>query len=141
MPGRARRPAKAWVYSPAPPPKPTVPAAIKAELEARARELVESELKPKNIKPPPEDQSFNYIVDIYTKWYRSYFYFCAKYACPGPNAISPFFEAKFARMEYAGEGEFNLSFMRHTGQWVELYQGLSIDECLTNIRDDAFFTL
>ena len=139
MPGRARRPAMAWVYSPPRSPKPTVPAAIKAEPEARANELVESELKSKSIKPPPEDPQFNYIVDIYTKWYRSSFYFCARYACPGPNAISPFFETKFARMEYAGDGEFNLSFMQYTGQWFELYQGLSIDQCLASIRHDPFF--
>lgn len=30
-------------------------------------------------------------VDIYAKWYRRYFYFCAKYCSPAPNALSPFF--------------------------------------------------
>jgi len=127
---------KTWGYSPSKPAMPEVPEAIKVELEAKAAELVESVLKPGHIKPPPEDSSWNYIVDIYSKWYRSYFYFCAKYACPGPNAISPFFEAKFARMEYTGEGRFSLSYMRHTEKWWELYTGLSIDECLAEIRDD-----
>ncbi len=28
----------------------------------------------------------------------------------------PDFEAKFARMQYAGKGRFHLAFMRHTGQ-------------------------
>ncbi len=37
-------------------------------------------------------------------------------------------------MEYAGNHRFHLSFMRHTGQWVELYTGLSLDECLAAIR-------
>lgn len=78
---------------------------------------------------------FNYIVDVYTKWYRSSFYFCATYACPGPQAISSSFETKFARMEYAGDGLFNLSYMRHTGKWFEIFKGLSIDECLETIRD------
>jgi hypothetical protein len=91
-----------------------VPENIKAEVETKAKELVESFLKPEYIKPPPEDMRVNYVVDIYTKWYRSYFYFCEKYASPSPIAIPPFFEAKFGRMEYVGECLFNLSYMRHT---------------------------
>jgi hypothetical protein len=42
-------------------------------------------------------------------------------------------------MEYVGNGKFALSFLRHTGQWVELYDGLTVDECLTAIRDDPWF--
>jgi hypothetical protein len=132
---------KAWFFSPQKSPKPKVPENIKIEVETKANELIESFLKPEYIKPPPDDMRFNYVVDIYTKWYRNYFYFCAKYACPGPNAISPFFESKFARMEYAGDGLFNLSYMRHTGQWFEIFQDLSMDECLETIKDFPHFQL
>ena len=79
-----------------------------------AVELVEAILKPRYIKPPLKNEQFNYIVDIDTRWYRNYFYFCAKCACPGPNAISSFFEVKFARLEYAGDDPFHLSFIRYT---------------------------
>ena len=130
---------KGWIYNPPKQPKPKVPANVKAELERKAEILVETILKPAHVKPPPEDARFNYIVDIYTKWYRSYFYFCAEYYCPGPNAIAPSFEAKFARLEYAGENSFALSFVRHTGQWVEIYTGLPMDECLALIEDDPLF--
>ncbi len=130
---------KTWVYVPPRSPKPTVPAALKLEVEAKARDLVESVLKPRHVKPPPDDVRFNYIVDIGTKWYRSYFYLFATYLCPGPNALSPSFEAKFARLEYTGSGSFSLAFMRHTGQWVEVYSDLSVDQCLQAIKDDPFF--
>jgi hypothetical protein len=130
---------KMWVYSPPRQPKPKVPESIKIDLEKKAEALVETVLKPTHIKPPPEEARFNYIVDICTKWYRSYFYFCAKYHCPGPNAISPFFDTKFARLEYIGNSRFNLSFMRHTGKWVEIYTDLSADECLSAVEDDPFF--
>jgi hypothetical protein len=130
---------KTWVYSPSKGPKPKVPAHVKAELERKANALVEAALKSAHVKPPPEDARFNYIVDIYTKWYRNYFYFCARYHVPGPNAIKPFFEAKFARMEYIGNDRFALSFMRYTEQWVELYTDLSMDECLSAIQDEPFF--
>jgi len=130
---------KRWIYSPPKPPKPKVPESVKEEVERRGNELVESTLKPEHIQPPPEDARFNYLVDIHTKWVRCYFYFCATYHSPGPNAISPYFEMSFARMEYVGDNKYNLSYMRHTGQWWEIRQGLSLDECLEAIRDEPHF--
>ena len=130
---------KTWIYKPPRGSKPKVPDTIKLDVEAKGREIVETILKPKHIKPPPLDKHCNYIVDIYTKWYRNYFYLCTKYACPGPNAISPYFEAKFARLEYIGNGRFNLSYMRHTEKWWEIYFDLSIDECIAAIRDESLF--
>jgi hypothetical protein len=130
---------KQWVYSPSKAAKPPLPDAIKAELDAKAAALIEQHIKPQHLQPPPEDSQLNYLIDIWTKWYRGYFYFCGTYACPGPNALSPTFEVRFARMEYVGGSRFNLAFMRYTGQWVELYQALTIDECLTAIRDEPFF--
>jgi hypothetical protein len=52
---------------------------------------------------------------------------------------SPTFEEKFARMEYVGDAKFALSFMRHTGKWVALFTGISVDECLKAIQDDPWF--
>jgi hypothetical protein len=130
---------KGWIYSPPKLPKPKVPENIQTEVETKASELIESFLKPHYIKPPPEDKRFSYIVDIYAKWYRSYFHFYAKYCCPAPNCISPFFETKFARLEYVRSNLFNLSYMRHTEQWFEFFTDLSIDECLATIKDDPHF--
>jgi hypothetical protein len=72
--------------------------AILRQLEAQR----EAELKPEHIKPPPKNAKWNHIVDLYTKWHRKYFYFCAEYACPGPSAMSPYFEMGFARLKYTG---------------------------------------
>src|SRR6266566_3680549 len=80
------------MYSSPKQPKPKIPDTLKAEVTTRANELIDTILKPKNIQPPPENPRFNYIVDIYGKWYHSAFYFCTKYCCPGHNAISPSFE-------------------------------------------------
>ncbi|MBA3323452.1 MAG: hypothetical protein H0T45_18680 [Pyrinomonadaceae bacterium] len=130
---------KMWVYCPPKPPQPTVPETLKAEVSEKANQLLESTLKRQYIKPPPKDYQFNYLVDLYTKWYRSYFYFCSKYACPGPSAISPFFEARFARMQYVGDRRFNLAFMRHTGEWLEIFTVLSVEECLDAVKDGGYF--
>jgi hypothetical protein len=88
-----------------------VSAPVKIEVEEKVRQFVETVLKPKYIAPPPHEGDSNYLVDIYTKWYRSYLYLCAKYACPGPNALAPFFESKFARLEFiGGSSRFNSSY-------------------------------
>jgi hypothetical protein len=117
----------------------SVSAPIKAAMEAKARDLIENVLKPKHVQPPPKDGRFNFIIDIGAKWHGNYFYFFATYACPGPNALSPTFESKFAKMEYLGLDRFALSFMRHTGEWVGIYDSLSADECMKAIRDDPWF--
>ena len=81
--------------------KAALPERIKAEMDAKATKLVEK-LKPKYVKPPPKKPQFNYITDVWIKWIGGTLYFGTTYACPFPDAISPSFEAKFARMEHVG---------------------------------------
>ena len=68
-----------------------------------------------------------------------FFYSSAERAVPGPNAMVPSFESKFARLTYTGAERFTLSFMRYTGEWIELYEDLSVEECLEAIKTDAYF--
>jgi len=131
-------PPKMWVYAPRSAPKVKVPDAVKSEVSQQGQRLID-EWTPHYVKAPPEGSHFNYMVDLFTKWQRHYFYFVAKYACPGPTALSPFFEAPFTRLEYVGENRFNLSFMRHTGKWVEVEQGLTLAKALDSIRHDGFY--
>ena len=131
---------KVWVYKPPREPKPAVPESTGVDVERICNELVETVLKPDHIKPPPKDKKFNYLVDIYTKWYRNYFYFCSKYLCPHPDAISPSFEDKFARLEYVGKDRFNRSYMRHTGQWWNFSREITLDECIEAIKEMPHFT-
>jgi len=112
---------------------------IKQEVDQKAGDLIEIVLKPKHIQPTPEGHQLNFLVDITTKWLGSKCFFISIYSSPGPHAISPTFETKFARMEYVRNAKFALSFMRHTGKWVELYDALSVDECLKAIQDDPWF--
>ncbi|MGE3537876.1 MAG: hypothetical protein AB7N91_10640 [Candidatus Tectimicrobiota bacterium] len=127
-----------WLHTPPKRPKPKVPDDVTAAVTAQAEQLL-AEWCPRYITAPPPGYQFNYIVELYGKWFRSYFYLCAKYACPGPTALSPFFEARFARLEYVGDRKFNLAFMRHTGQWVELEQDVTIDQCFQSLRKDSFY--
>jgi hypothetical protein len=127
-----------WIWAPDKRHKPKVPAATKAAVTQRADDLVEKVLKKKYIQPPPKNLRWNYLIDIYTKWHGSFFYFCSVYACPGPDAISPQFESRFARLEYVSPDRFNMAYMRHTEEWCELYRGVSLAEALQAVEDDVY---
>src|SRR5260370_40526617 len=90
---------KVLMYSQPKGPQPKIPETLKTEVTTKANEFIDSVLKPRYIQPPHDNPHFNYIVDIYRKWYHSSFYFCSKYCCPSPDAISSSFEARFARMQ------------------------------------------
>lgn len=129
---------KAWTIRPAKK-SAAVPDSIKREVALKADDVIANVLKPRYVQPPPESEEFNYISDIGAKWYRHYFYFVSTYTCPGPNALAPTFEEKFARMEYIGDSKFAMYFMRHNGEWVGVYDALSVDECMKAIQDDSWF--
>jgi hypothetical protein len=139
---KKRKPQKTWML-----PTPTqrtakapLPASTKTDVDARAVKLVEK-LESKYVKPPPKEPRFNYIIEVWTKWIGSTLYFGTTYACPGPNAISPSFEVKFARMEHLGGGRFALSYMRHTEKWFKLFPSLTADECLDAVENDCHFQM
>jgi len=121
-------------------PKAALSEKIKADVDSKGKKLV-AVLKPKYIKPPPENPRFNYIIDVWLKWLGSTLYFGTTYACPGPNAISPSCEVKFARMEHVGGGNFALSYMRHNDKWFRLFPSLTADECLNSIENDPTLQL
>lgn len=125
-----------WIYNPKPR---DVPQKLKLEIEAKARNLIDSELKKKHIKGKNPDNDYNYIVDIYYKWIGKRFYLCSKYNCPSPNAISPSFESKFARLEYISDNKFQLFFMRHTGEWIKLYPDISLEKAFNAIKEEPYF--
>lgn len=110
-------------------------------MTVQANTLIEKVLKACYIQPPPENPIFNHIINVYGKWYHRSFYFCATYRVAGPEPEVPTFEVKFARMHYAGSRLFHLAFMRYTSQWIEPCSALGLDECLTAVRDDPFFSL
>jgi hypothetical protein len=128
-----------WLPARSRPKTSSIPDAFKAHVAIKAEKFVETVLKPKLIQPPPKKPRFNYIIDVAAKWHGGSLFFVSTYACPGPTAISPTFEAKFARMEFIGSCKFNLSFMRHTGKWVLLHMYVSLDECLDAIENDYWF--
>lgn len=130
-----------WGYAPDRRTKPKVPDDLKTEVQKKADALVEKVLTPKYIKPPPKKPKWNYPIELWTKWHRSFFYFGSTWASPGPDRIAPTFEHRFARLEYVGEKKFNLAYFRHTGEWWTTHHGLTLGQCLKLIGEDGPFTL
>ncbi len=98
---------KTWVRSSLEPSQTKIPDDVKAAISAKAQHLIEADLKPAHIKPPPKKADFNYLIDLHVKCHGRSLIFCSTYACPGPHALSPTFESRFARMEYVGRDRFN----------------------------------
>ena len=130
---------RSWVAASTKRIKPTVPDTVKSMLKEKADKLIDEVIKPQHVKPAPTTNDYNYIADINSKWYRNYFYFYATYYCPSPNAIFPSFDTRFARIEYVANNPFNFAYMRHTEQWFELFEDLSMDDCLKLIEEDPTF--
>jgi hypothetical protein len=122
--------AKAWVYSP------TANVSQKLAITKDFDPIIQ-ELK-KHLKPLPVPQQFNQCVDVFSKWRGNQFYIMQKFKT-GENAIVDFFETGIARLEYYGEGKFNLAFFRYTGQWVALYEDISTEAAKKAILEDEWF--
>jgi hypothetical protein len=130
------KPKKVWMWVPPKPEKIAAPENEKVVLEAIFKSFLEK-MKPQWIQPPRKD--FGYVSDVYGKWYRNYYYFCALYRYEDPSFISPEREIKFARLEYAGPGHFHLSYFRHTGQWFQVFENLPLEECLDQVANNPIF--
>ena len=110
----------------------------KKRLKDIADQFVENFYKPALVKPPPEPR-FNYIVDVHTKWHGAYLQFIATYACPGPNALSPFFETSFARLGHFRADAWSLLARRHNDQWMVLGHQMTMEECFQEMRNNPWF--
>ena len=125
----------------APAKKGAVPELIKHTLSQRAEQFISDKFKAGlSIQAEAAKQhGFNYIVEVYTMWRGRYFYFIAKYRNPRENREEEYFEVRTTRMEYVGSQEFNLAYMRHTNQWFEVFQRLTLAECLETIEHNELF--
>ena len=109
----------------------------KTRIESQCQPLIEK-LKSQYVSKNP-DKKYNYLVDIYIKWYRDYLYFCEKYKSESPDRIVDEFEDKFVKLKITKKDKFDISYMRHTGKWNLIACDLSLTECLEMIEDTPTF--
>jgi hypothetical protein len=114
---------------------------LKKELTQKAERLIWKMFKP-GLPAQAEaarKYGFNYISDVYTVWRGRSFYFCARYCNPRDDVKEKQFEVRTTRMAHECGRQFNLSYMRHTGNWCEVFQGLSLEECLETIEKNELY--
>ena len=116
--------------------QPKPPEAEKTAITAACEKFIADVLKPRYL-PRIEPTSFNYPVDIYGKWHGNKYRFIQRFRSDRPDAITPEFDAPFARLEYVGRDRFDLFYFRHTGEWYRLYQSVPLAEALKLIERDA----
>ncbi len=109
----------------------------KKNIEDYFHPLVETFKEQYILKNP--NKEFNYLVDIYSKWFQNYFYLCEKFKSEQPNRLDDEFEVKFVRLKYTGENQFEFSYYRHTGRWYLVAGGLTLDECREMILSNPVF--
>lgn len=126
-----------WIPSPTKAKKQKVSEGQKNEVNLFFEPLIlqfKNELK--SVKP---NKKYNYIIDIYTKWYQNYFYFCEKYKSESEFRTVDEFETKIVRLEFISENNFNFSYFRHTGQWHLVIENITLENCLEMIIDNPNF--
>ena len=116
--------------------QPKPPESEKTAISAACEKFIAEVLKP-HCLPRIEPTSFNYPVDIYGKWHGNKYRFIQRFRSDHPDAITPEFDAPFARLEYVGRDRFGLSYFRHTGEWYCLYPSVPLAEALKLIENDG----
>lgn len=109
----------------------------KIRIESQCQPLIEK-LKSQYISKNP-NKEYNYLLDIYVKWYRDNLYFCGKYKSENSNRIADEFEEKFVRLKIIKKDKFDISYLRYSGKWFLISCDLSFNECLEIIEDTPTF--
>jgi hypothetical protein len=130
-----------WIYVLEKPAKQKASSAFMEIVDKSVATFIETTLKPYYSLEESSDK-VRRIVNIYAKWHQQHFiHFLAEFHDTSPNAIHQYYKDPFARMAYMGDERFNLAYMRHTGQWWDKYQNISLEDCLDAIKTDDFFSI
>ena len=110
----------------------------KHTITAACERLIVDVLLPRYL-PQIEPTEYNYPVAIYGKWHGNKYRFITRYRSGHANAISPEFEAPFARIDFVSRHRFDLSYHRHNGEWFCLFPAVTLEEALKLIADGNHF--
>lgn len=128
----ARKQAGMWVRTARPvPPDETEKRAIIAACEAFIRDV----LKPRFL-PAVRPTEWNYPIDIRGDWKGGRYRFIQRYRSGFADNRGEEFDAPFARIDRMGPDNFDIYWMRHTGQWWRLHIGVTLAEALHILATD-----
>jgi hypothetical protein len=106
----------------------------KQAIGAAGQKLIDETLKPKYL-PEIRRTEFNHPVDMRGRWRGEAYSFVVRYRSGFPENEGEEFETPFARIDH-WNGTFGVDWMRHTGRWWRLREGLSFEEALAMITSE-----
>jgi hypothetical protein len=105
----------------------------KATIGLACERFVAEVLKPRFL-PQIHPTSFNYPVNISSKWRGSKYGFITRFRSGFPENAGEEFDAAFARFDHVEEClteiRFDVMWRRHTGQWWRVHSAATLDEAL-----------
>jgi len=109
--------------------------AEKQQIISACEAFIKDVLRPRflpEIRPTP----FNYPIDIHGDWRAGRYRFMQRWRSGHEQNAGAEFDAPFTRIDRMGPDQFDIYWMRHTGQWWPLYHGLTLDAALRTILED-----
>ena len=107
----------------------------KASITAACERLIGEFLRPRFL-PVIRPTEFNYPVDILGKWRGANYRFIQRYRSGWEENKGEEFDAPFTRLDRVGPDRFDIYWMRHTGKWWRIHQGVSLAEALKLIETE-----
>jgi len=113
-----------------------VPEAEKQAIIAACEALIRDRLKPRYL-PVTRPPGWNCPIDLHGTWAAGRYRFLVRFRSGQAETEGQEFDAPFARIDRMGPDLFNVHWMRHTGQWWPLFQGLTLAEALDKVDGDG----
>lgn len=125
-----------WMQ-PVPKPRPAIPTdAEKQAIIAACEALITDVLKPR-LLPEIRPTQWNYPIDIHGAWAAGRYRFMQRYRSGMDHNRGDEFDSPFARLDRMGPDRFDIYWMRHTGKWWRLYDGVTLAEALHMLETDG----
>jgi hypothetical protein len=115
-------------------PKPKLTDDVRQAVNARLPPII-AQLKQRYCKKP-KNPRFNWPNDLFARWHRDALYVVV--VMQTPHGRPPTFETHAARMEYAGDGKFNLAVPMRRG-WNTIKSDATSEECLKEVSASLSF--
>lgn len=131
MPGRKLR---VWTKAP---PRPVRPEEAEKRAMIDACEAFISDVLKPRFLPGITPTEWNYVVDIRGEYVAGRYRFIQRYRSGMAHNRGEEFDAPFARIDRMGPDNFDVQWMRHTGQWSRVYTGATFARALHLLETDG----
>jgi hypothetical protein len=84
---------------------------------------------------PVKNSTLNWPEDLFVRWHRSALYFVA--VMRTPHGRPPIFEVHVARLQYVGEGKFDLALPMRRG-WNTILKAQGAESCLQEVAECVY---